>query len=127
MTFAPDRSTYIRAHWTMAAVFMTGGMAVLWLMGNPHWWTGAVGGLAAVALRGWYLIDEALAERWDIRDGVLHGPGGRTVSIADVTKVRTLGTSVQVVTRTGDKHLLRYQADPLATQAALKRAANIPD
>ena len=43
MTFTPDRATYIRTHWIMAAVAMALGMAILWALGNPHVWTGAMG------------------------------------------------------------------------------------
>lgn len=123
MSFAPDRATYIRSHWTMAAVFMAAGMLVLWLMGNPHVWTGAVGGLAAVALRGWYVMDEALAEVWTLEGQVLHGPGQRQIALSDVTTVRPLGSSVQIVTTGGDKNLIKYQADPQATARQVRRAA----
>ena len=47
----PDRATYIRAHAWMAALGMGGGMIVLWALGNPHVWTGAIGGLAAITFR----------------------------------------------------------------------------
>ena len=36
-----------------------------------------------------------------------------------------MGSFVQVITRSGDKHLIKYQADPGATIAALRRAQNI--
>ena len=55
LIITPDRATYIRNHAWMAAIGMGGAMAVLWIMDNPHVWTGAVAGLAAIALRGWYL------------------------------------------------------------------------
>ena len=50
-SFHADRPTYWRDMATMAAVAMGAGMVILWAMGNPHIWTGAIGGLAAVALR----------------------------------------------------------------------------
>ena len=34
---------------------MAAGMAILWAMGNPHVWTGAIGGLLAIAVRALYL------------------------------------------------------------------------
>lgn len=119
---SPDRATYVRSHATMAAVFMAGGMAILWAMGNPHIWTGAVGGLAAVLIRGWYLMDEALSETWELDDNTLRGPGGRSVALGQIDTVRSLGSAVQVVTRTGDKHLIKYQADPKGVIATLDAA-----
>ena len=124
----PDRRTYIQSHLTLAAIAMAGGMAILWLMGNPHVWTGAIGGLAAVAIRGWYLMDEALAEVWTLSDGGLDGPGGRSVALFQVAKVKSIGSAVQIVTKTGDKHLIKYQADPAATVARISAArADIHD
>ncbi len=37
------------------------GMVILWVLDNPHVWTGAIGGLAAIALRGWYVASDELA------------------------------------------------------------------
>lgn len=120
--FVPDRATYIRTHWIMAAVAMAAGMGLLWAMGNPHVWTGAIGGLAAVALRGWYLMSEELGHVWRLTPEALEGPGGRHVSLTQVDKVRTIGAAVQVVTRGGDKHLIKFQADPQATVARIQAA-----
>ena len=122
MTFTPDRATYIRTHWIMAAVAMALGMAILWALGNPHVWTGAIGGLAAVTLRGWYLMDEELGHAWRLEDGVLVGPGGRRVPLDQIAKIRTVGAAVQLVTKTGDKHLIKFQADPQATIARIDSA-----
>ena len=47
ITFTPDRSAYIRAHAWMAAFAMAAGMGTPWAAGNPHIWTGPIGGLAA--------------------------------------------------------------------------------
>jgi len=122
MMFSPDRATYIRTHWTMAAVAMLAGMVVLALLGNPHIWTGAVGGLAAVALRGWYLMDEELAHVWTLRDNTLEGPGGRSVPLNSLKEVRTMGAAVQLITSGGDKHLIKFQADPAATRTRIEAA-----
>lgn len=121
-TFPPDRATYIRTHWTMAAIAMAGGMAILWALGNPHVWTGAVGGLLAVALRGWFLMDEALSEVWTMDGTGLTGPGGRHVALSDIDKVKAIGSAVQVITRDGHKNLLKFQRDPQATVTAIDAA-----
>ena len=120
--FAPDRRTYWRDHAWMAALAMAGGMAVLWAIGNPHVWAGAVGGLAAVAIRAWYLESEEMAVRWVLTERRLLGPGDRAVRLGEITTLRRLGSAVQVVTAGGDKHLLKYQPDRDATLARLRRA-----
>ncbi|GAA4220220.1 hypothetical protein GGQ68_000593 [Sagittula marina] len=121
-TFPPDQATYIRTHWIMAALAMAGGMLILWLLGNAHIWTGAIGGLAAVAVRGWFLKDEALAEVWSLSPTGLAGPGGRGVALDDIAEVRTVGAAVQVITHDGNKHLIKFQRDPAATRATIVSA-----
>ncbi|MDE4134250.1 hypothetical protein PXK00_14100 [Phaeobacter sp. QD34_3] len=122
ITFTPDRSAYIRAHAWMAAFAMAAGMGVLWAAGNPHIWTGAIGGLAAISFRGWYLASEELAVVWTISGGVLSGPAERRVPLSDIETLRSMGGYVQVITKGGDKHLIKYQADPASTLSAIERA-----
>ena len=74
------------------------GMGVLWAMGNPHLWTGAVGGLAAIAVRAFYVASDELQARWDLTDRRLLGPQTRAVRLAEIATVRRLGSAVQVVT-----------------------------
>jgi hypothetical protein len=136
LVFLADRGAYLRTNAWLAALAMAGGMAILWAMGNPHLWTGAVGGLAAVALRAWYVSDEELALDWRLTPTHLEGPARAfegapaapawRVALADIARVRTIGSFVQVVTLAGDKHLLKYLADPPGTVAridAARRAA----
>lgn len=120
--FAPDTRAYWRDHAWMAVLAMAGGMVILWALGNPHVWTGAVGGLAAVALRAWYLGSEEMAVRWFLTTQRLTGPGGRDVALSDIAKLRTLGSAVQIVTKGGDKHLMKYQPNREATLARLRQA-----
>ncbi|SLN65450.1 hypothetical protein TRL7639_03691 [Falsiruegeria litorea R37] len=120
--FPADRSAYIRSHTWMAAAAMGGAMLVLWLIGNPYVWTGAPAGLAAIVLRGWYLASEELGYVWSIDGSDLVGPGPRRVALRNIEKINTMGSYVQIVTKTGDKHLIKYQADPAATKAAIERA-----
>ncbi|MTJ03704.1 MAG: hypothetical protein FH759_03270 [Sediminimonas qiaohouensis] len=121
-SFHADRPTYWRDMATMAAVAMAVGMAILWAMGNPHIWTGAVGGLAAVALRAFYIASDEVNVRWDLTNRRLLGPQGRAVRLGEIKMIRTLGSAVQLVTHSGDKHLLKYQADRNATKARIERA-----
>ncbi|MFP7569569.1 hypothetical protein [Marivita sp. S2033] len=120
--FHPDKTTYIRTHAMMAAVAMAGAMLVLWLVGNPHVWTGAVAGFAAVAIRGWYMASELLTEVWVLDRKNLSGPYQRTTALENITKLRTIAGAVQVVTRSGDKHLIKYQEDPQAVIATINQA-----
>jgi hypothetical protein len=125
VTFTPDARTYLRTHAVMAALAMAAAMALLWIIGNPHVWTGAIGGLAAVALRGWFLKSEDLAAIWTLTPTSLDGPAGRSVRLDQIAKVRNIGAAVQVITKTGDKHLIKFQDNPAATRAEILAA--IPD
>ncbi|EAQ44489.1 hypothetical protein MED193_10883 [Roseobacter sp. MED193] len=120
--FNPNRNAYITAHAWMAAIAMVAGMVILWAMGNPHVWTGAIGGLAAIVLRGWYMMSEELAVVWRIEDGVLTGPAERRVSLNQIEAVKTMGSYVQVITKGGDKHLIKYQASPSFTASTIEGA-----
>ncbi len=117
--FKPDMSTYLRAHAVMTAIAMAAGMLILWILGNPHIWTGAVGGFAAVALRGWYLADEVMDEVWTMSSVGLKGPYERKARFEDISKLRTIAGSVQIITKSGDKHLIKYQPDPNAVIAQI--------
>lgn len=122
--FKTDRAVYFESHLKLAALAMGGAMLVLWLAGNPNVWIGAAAGLGAIALRGWYLRTQDLSAVWELRDGLLTGPGGRRVPLDQIETLRRIGSFVQVVTRSGDRYLIKYQADPAATIAALRRAQN---
>ncbi len=122
VTFAPDKGAYLRTNAWLAAGAMAASMVVLWLVGNPYVWTGAPAGLAAVGLRAWYLASEELVATWEMSDTTLTGPGERTVPLNQIAAVNVMGSFVQIVTKGGDKHLIKYQADPVATKATIERA-----
>ena len=117
-----DRATYIRSHAWLAALAMAGAMAILWVMGNPHVWTGAIAGLGAIALRGWYLASEELNAVWVVQKGHLLGPMERKIALSEIDRLRGFAGTVQVITRGGDKHLIKYQANPAATIARIREA-----
>ncbi|WP_377509034.1 hypothetical protein [Octadecabacter sp. R77987] len=121
-SFHPDRGTYWKDHIVLAAVAMAIGMAVLFFMGNPHIWTGAVGGLAAVAVRAFYVASDEMQVRWDLTNRRLLGPGQRIARLDQITALKTFGSAVQVVTSAGDKHLLKFQADKQAVIADIRAA-----
>ena len=120
--FTADKGAYIRTNAWLAAMAMAGAMGVLWLIGNPYIWTGAPAGLAAIGLRAWYLASEELAASWEMTETMLTGPGPRKVALNQIEAVNTMGSFVQIVTKGGDKHLIKYQADPNKTKAAIERA-----
>jgi hypothetical protein len=139
--FRADRGAYLRTNAWLAAGAMAAGMAILWAIGNPHVWTGAVGGLAAIAFRTWYAASEELALDWRLTPTHLEGPvrameGAPAapvwrVALSDIARVRTMGSFVQIVTAAGDKHLLKYLADPTAVAARIDsvrraRTAGVP-
>ena len=121
-SFQADRATYTRASTWLAALAMAGGMGILWVVGNPYVWTGAIGGLAAVAVRTFYMMSEEMAVRWDLTNMRILGPQQRVIRLGEIKDIRTLGAMVQVITTTGDKHLIKYQADKAATIARIRAA-----
>lgn len=123
--FRADCGVYWRDHAWMAAGAMALGMAILAAMGNPHIWTGALGGLVAIALRAFYLSTESLGTEWHLTDRRLLGPGPTAVALRDIAKVRGIGSAVQVITRSGSKYLLKFQPDRPAAEARLMAAAGI--
>lgn len=123
--FRPDRTQYWRDQAWMAAGAMGIGMGILWAMGNPHVWTGAIGGLLAIALRAYIMASEELGHAWHLTRTALEGPAGRRVALSDITRLRKFGSAVQVVTKGGDKHLIKFNADPGAVLATLRRASGV--
>lgn len=123
VVFTPNKGAYVQTNLTLAAIAMAGAMIILWLIGNPYVWTGAPAGLAAVGLRAWYLASEELVANWEMSATTLTGPGARKVPLNQIEAVNVMGSFVQIVTKSGDKHLIKYQADPAATKAAIERAA----
>ncbi|SFL11870.1 hypothetical protein [Shimia haliotis] len=121
-SFSADRVAYIRSSTWLAAGAMAFGMIALWAMGNPHIWTGAVGGLAAIGVRTAYLMSEELAARWDLTNKRVLGAGTKSIRLQEIKELNKMGSVVQIVTHSGDKHLIKFQADPAATIAAIQSA-----
>ena len=120
--FRPDRQVYWRAHLIMALLLGIGaGLVLMWLQ-NPFPVMGPVGAVMAIAARAAFVQSEAMAEVWRLTDRRLLGPGGRAITLAQLQDARSFLGAVQVTTTTGDKHLIKYQADPAATAARLLAA-----
>lgn len=118
--FTGNRATYIKEHVLLAAIGSVGAVAVLMSMGNPHAWTGIVGAVAAIAVRGFYVASEQIGMVWTLTDKRLITPTGASVPRRDIVKVRTIFSAAQVVTRSGEKYMIKYQADPAATAATIE-------
>jgi hypothetical protein len=113
--FPADRAAYWRWHLILAVVFGTAaGLFLMW-QGNPYPVAGPMGAVLAIGARAAYLASEALAEVWRLTDRRLLGPGARAIPLAQVQSARPVLGSVQITTTSGDRHLLKYQADPHAT------------
>ncbi len=113
--FRADRIAYWRSHLIMAVVLgAAAGLFLLW-QGNPYPVAGPLGAVLAIGARAAYLASEALAEVWRLTDRRLLGPGGRAIPLAQVRSAKPFLGSVQITTTTGDRHLIKYQADPAAT------------
>jgi hypothetical protein len=119
---AGDRGRYWRDHAAMALVGMVAVAAVLWLIGNEFVAVGALGALLAIGARGLYLASEQLKARWWLTSQRLVLPDNRSVMLLEIETVRPLMGDVQIVTRAGDKHLIKHVADAAGLVAAIRGA-----
>jgi len=110
--FTGSRETYIKEHIMLAALGSVGAVAILMAMGNPHSWTGVVGAVLAIGIRGVYVASEQIGMTWQLTDRRLITPAGVSVPRSEIERVRTIFSAAQVVTRKGDKYMIKYQADP---------------
>jgi hypothetical protein len=121
--FRADRRAYWQGHLVMAVVLgIAAGLFLLW-QGNPYPVAGPVGAAIAIGARAAYLASEALSDVWRLTEDRLIGPGGRIVPLAQVQLARPFLGAVQVVTLSGDKHLIKYQAEASAVAARILKAA----
>lgn len=120
-----DAGVYLRNALVLAVVLGALAGGVLLALGNPFPWVGPVAALAAVALRAVWLRSEALAAEWRLTDRRLLGPAGQAIPLGAIAAVRPVFGDLVVITRTGDKHLLKYLANGPAIRAAIETAAGI--
>jgi len=117
-----DRGRYWRDHAVLALVGMLAAGVVLWLIGSDHVAIGSLGAVLALAARGLYLASEQLKSVWVLTDRRLVLPGGRVVMLLEVETIRKLMGDIQIITRAGDKHLMKHIADPAAMVALIEQA-----
>jgi len=108
----PDKARYWRDHGIMAVVLMALAGVFLWMIDSPYPAIGSLGAIMAVGVRAAYLASETLGMKWVLTTRRLILPSGvRSVNLLDISKARKLLGDVQVITTTGDKHLLKHLAD----------------
>ena len=122
VTFTPGRATFWRDTAYLAFAGAAGIGVMMVVLQNPHVVVGVLGAAAAVVGRALYLASDSLAARWQMTDRRLIGPGGRMVMLLEIETVRRLMGDVQVVTKAGDKHLLKHMADGPGVVAAILAA-----
>lgn len=107
-----DKARYWRDHGIMAVVLMALAGGVLWAIDSPYPAIGSLGAILAVGVRAAYLAGETLGFVWVLTDRRLILPGGvRSVNLLEIDKARTLLGDVQVITKSGDKYLMKHLAD----------------
>jgi hypothetical protein len=121
--FRPDRAVYWRSHLIMAVILGVVAGLILLLQGNPYPVVGPVAAVLAIGARAAFVASEAMAEVWRLTDSRLLGPGGRALQLSQIKAARPFLGATQVVTLSGDKHLIKYQSDPAAIAARLLATA----
>lgn len=120
--FVPDAQIYWRSHAVLALIGgVVAGLALLY-GGNPAPWVGPLAAILAIGLRAAYLKSEVFAEEWRLTPRRLLGPAGRIAPLSSIKLARSFLGAVQIVTQSGDKHLIKYQSDPAATVARIEVA-----
>lgn len=117
-----DRATYLRDHAVLAVLGMGIVGMVLALIGSAHWFIGSLGAVLALTVRGAYLYSEQMGVHWVLTDRRLVGPGGRNVYLMELSAVRHLFGDVQLVTKAGDKHLIKHVAGAEGVVETILRA-----
>lgn len=123
--FRADRGAYWKGHLIMAVVLGAVAGVALMVMGNPYPVMGPVGAGLAIAGRAAFLASEALTDVWTLTDRRLLGPSARAIPLARIAQARPFFGAVQIVTREGDKHLIKYMADADAVAARIRAGAGL--
>lgn len=122
-TFTPDATTYWRGHVIMALVLGLAAGAVLLYRGDPWPIMGPVGAVLAIGIRALYLKSEALSDIWHLSDRRLIGPRGISLPLSSIKQARAAFGAVQITMASGERHLMKYMADPAAIAGRLPQRA----
>ena len=122
-TFLPDAGRYWKDHALLGLLGVALVALGLWYLGNlGQFPVAAIAIVVGMTLRGWYFRSEVFARRWQLTERRLIGPQGRQVMLLEITTIRRLMGDVQIVTKSGGKHLIRHQADGDATKHRIEAA-----
>ncbi|MGY6703189.1 hypothetical protein [Roseinatronobacter sp.] len=117
-----DKATYWRDHGVMAVLGMGVVGMVLAFMGSDHVAIGSLGAVLALGVRGLWLYSEQMKFQWILSNMRLIGPGGRQVYLLELEKARRLFGDIQLITKSGDKHLIKHVADAEGIMAEIEAA-----
>lgn len=117
-----DRATYWRDHGVMAVLGMIGAGVVLMLIDSPHVAIGSLGAVLALIVRGLWLYSEQMKFLWVLTNIRLVGPGGRSIYLLELDKIRRLFGDIQIITKTGDKFLVKHVAGSEAVVTQINAA-----
>lgn len=120
--FRSDPALYWRGNLCLAVAFGVAGALVLYWVGNPYPWVAPIAAVMAFGLRGLYLRSEALEQTWRLEGDGLKGPDGKAIPLSDISSVRTMWCDVQVMTRSGEKVLMKYVANPVGVIGKINQA-----
>lgn len=123
--FHADRAVYWKGHLVTAVIFGALAGFALIAIGNPYPVMGPIGAGLAIAGRGAFLASEALTDVWQVTDRRLLGPVARSIPLAQIAQVRPFLGAVQIITRSGDKHLLKYLANAETVADEIRRFAGV--
>lgn len=121
--FLPDPRRYWVDHLVLGGLGGVLASAVLiWLGKLDQVAVAVVAIIVGMALRAAYFRSEVFARRWQLTDRRLIGPQGKQVMLLEIETVRSLMGDVQIVTKSGDKHLIRHQASSAPVVAMIEAA-----
>lgn len=117
-----DKGVFWRDHGVMALFGMIVAGVALTLIGSDHVAIGSLGAVLALAVRGMWLYSEQMRFRWILSNMRLVGPAGREVYLLELETVRRLFGDIQIITKGGDKHLIKHVAGAEAAVAEILSA-----
>ncbi len=117
-----DKGVFWRDHGVMALLGMVAAGLVLTVIGSDHVAIGSLGAVLALGVRGAWLYSEQMRHYWVLSTMRMVGPGGREAYLLELETVRRLFGDIQIITKSGDKHLIKHVANAEAVVAEILAA-----
>ncbi|MFV0336474.1 MAG: hypothetical protein ACK5JR_20670 [Tropicimonas sp.] len=121
----PARGTYARDVALVALVVAAVTRMALYWSGERALGAEVLVGPVLVALVGWALARRELSLVWEMTETDLLSSRGCRLSLAEINRVRALGSFVQVRARTGGTILLRYLVDAGQVRRRIEAASTL--